>query len=384
MTIIETTLPERPPHEAQPQRAADRAATRERVLELAGVSKDFHGGGIRAVRNLFIAVAAGEVVSLLGPSGCGKTTTMRMIAGLEDPTGGDIRIHGRSVLGLPAHKRHIGMVFQSLAVFPHMSVWDNVAFGLRMRKIPKSEIASKVERALDRVQLPPSTFASRAPSQLSGGQLQRVALARTIVTEPALILFDEPMAALDRRLRDHMAIELRAIQKALNIAALYVTHDQETACVMSDRIAIMRAGEIEQIGRPHEIYSRPANRFVGEFLGDINCLEATSHARDVGRGGGVVAVGGAAIGVGFDPGAVGGRLQILLRPEHIRIHGREIAKGIAGELVDVQFAGGFFNGCVRLADGQTLLARTTVDIADWRHKPVFVEIDGDRILMAEG
>lgn len=376
MTVLETALSERQEH--SPKRGHDRTAMSEPVLELIGISKDFQGGAVRAVRNLFIEVHAGEVVSLLGPSGCGKTTTMRMIAGLEDPTGGDIRIHGRSVLSLPAHKRHIGMVFQSLAVFPHMSVWDNVAFGLRMRKLPKDEIASKVERALDRVQLPPHTFASRIPSQLSGGQLQRVALARTIVTEPALILFDEPMAALDRRLRDHMAIELRAIQKALDIAALYVTHDQETASVMSDRIAIMRAGEIEQIGRPHEIYSRPANRFVGEFLGDINCLNATSHAR------GAVAIGDGTLSVRFDPGAVGRKLQILVRPEHIRIHTAAAGHGIAGELTEVQFAGGFFNGRVLLSDGQSLMAKTAADIADWRHKPVFVEIDGGQVMAAEG
>jgi len=380
MTVIEASSPDRL---RRPKGQGTIGQAEAPVLELIGISKDFRGGAIRAVRNLSIDVYAGEVVSLLGPSGCGKTTTMRMIAGLEDPSGGDIRIAGRSVLGLPPHKRHIGLVFQSLAIFPHMSVWHNVAFGLRMKKVPKAEIAAKVERALDRVQLPAQTFAERMPSELSGGQLQRVALARTIVTEPALILFDEPMAALDRRLRDHMAIELRGIQKMLNIAALYVTHDQETASVMSDRIAIMRAGEIEQVGAPHEIYSRPANRFVGEFLGDINCLNATSEVQGGDAFGGAVGIANGTIPVRFDPGTVGRPLQIFVRPEHVRIHVDPGIYRIAGHLADVQFAGGFFNARVVLSDGQSLMVRTLTNVANW-NKPVSVEIDGDHVLAAEG
>ncbi|TGQ29430.1 ABC transporter ATP-binding protein [Mesorhizobium sp. M00.F.Ca.ET.216.01.1.1] len=352
------------------------------ILQLVGVGKDFAGGAVRAVHGASLSVRAGEILSILGPSGCGKSTMMRMIAGLEDPTEGDIRIAGRSVLGLPAHKRNVGLVFQSLAIFPHMTVWQNVAFGLRMKQTPKAKITAKVNAALETVQLPARTFAQRLPGQLSGGQLQRVALARTLVTEPALILFDEPMAALDRRLRDHMAVELRSIQKALNIAAIYVTHDQETASVMSDRIAIMNSGQVVQVGTPADIYRRPSNRFVAEFLGDVNCLRARSQPADQTDRPGSLILGGA-IG-DMEAGTL--EQELFFRPEHVLLQiRRKSPDDIAGTIIDVQFASGLFNWRVRLSDGQELVARTTSDLAGaGSGTAVWVQVSPDNIFTPQG
>ncbi|TIT53239.1 MAG: ABC transporter ATP-binding protein, partial [Mesorhizobium sp.] len=234
------------------------------VLEIRNLSRTFAHGAVRAVDQIDLDVQPGEIVSILGPSGCGKTTTMRIIAGLDLPTAGEVRILGKNVAGKPPHQRNVGLVFQSLAIFPHMSVKQNVAFGLRMQGLARNLIEAKVAKALELVQLSPEKFAGRRPSELSGGQLQRVALARTLVTEPALVLFDEPMAALDRRLRDYMAVELRSIQKQLGLAAVYVTHDQETASMMSDRVIIMNAGKILQAGTPEEIYETPNSKFVSD------------------------------------------------------------------------------------------------------------------------
>lgn len=323
------------------------------ILELDNLGKAY--GNFSAVEGVSLSLRRGEILSILGPSGCGKTTTMRMIAGLDTPTQGDIRLRGRSIVSMPVHHRNIGLVFQSLAVFPHMSVRQNVAFGLRMKKVPKTEIAGRVERALEQVQLSPERFAERRPQQLSGGQLQRVALARTIVTEPDLILFDEPMAALDRRLRDHMAIELRTIQKSLGIAAIYVTHDQESASMMSDRLAIMNLGHLVQMGGPAEVYQKPANRFVAEFLGDLNCLQATS----VGGAEAQARIADTVLRIAGDAGRAGTSLRLLCRPEHIELKSGRFDPGmLIATIKDIQFSSGFFRWGLRLADGQDLFART--------------------------
>jgi ABC-type Fe3+/spermidine/putrescine transport system ATPase subunit len=306
----------------------------------------------------------GEILSILGPSGCGKTTTMRMIAGLDTPTQGDIRLDGRSIVAVPVHQRNIGLVFQSLAVFPHMSVRQNIAFGLRMKKTPKSEIDGRVDQALQQVQLSPAQFADRRPQQLSGGQLQRVALARTIVTEPSLVLLDEPMAALDRRLRDHMAIELRTIQKELGIAAIYVTHDQESASMMSDRLAIMHAGQLVQVGGPAEVYQRPASRFVAEFLGDLNCITATSMGEDPNQAA-RAALAGTTVYVTGKCGAPLSPLQLVCRPEHVQLQsGPPDRHDLPATIADIQFSAGFFRWRLRLRDGQELFARTPSAPAD--------------------
>lgn len=331
------------------------------VLELKRVSRVFARGNVRAVDGVDLEVFPGEIVSILGPSGCGKTTTMRVIAGLDRPTAGDVRIFGKSVLEMAPHRRNVGLVFQSLAVFPHMTVWQNVAFGLRMQRLAKAVICEKVDRLLRLVQLPPDEFADRHPNELSGGQLQRVALARTLVTEPALVLFDEPMAALDRRLRDYMAVELRTIQKTLGIAAVYVTHDQETASAMSDRIAIMNDGALVQVGTPEEIYERPESRFVAEFLGDVNFLRPD---RVGGRDGDyrTVHLSGARMTVVDGGSGDGGEPVVMVRPEHVGIGPKPNgAAALRGVVTDSQFGGGLYRWQVRLADGQLVGARSTED-----------------------
>ena len=299
----------------------------------------------------------------LGLQGCGKTTTMRLIAGLDEPTSGDIRVFGKSVLGIPPHRRGIGLVFQSLAIFPHMTVQQNVAFGLRMQGIAPVKIKAKVESMLDLVHLPPIEFAARMPSQLSGGQLQRVALARTLVTEPALVLFDEPMAALDRRLRDYMAAELRAIQKKLGIAAVYVTHDQETASAMSDRIAIMRSGQIEQIDTPSQIYEQPRNRFVAEFLGDVNLLEPSSIG-PLKSGKRIVGLAGNTLTIQDNATSAIEKPLIMFRPEHVSVS-RNLDQGgaLEGTITSTQFSSGSYHWTIRLSDGQDIVAKGVESIS---------------------
>ena len=241
-----------------------------------------HYGEVPAVRGVSFEVRPGEQLTLLGPSGCGKTTTLRAIAGLEQPRGGEIRIGGTPVysaarrINVPAEKRGLSMVFQSYAIWPHMSVFENVAYGLRVRRESKREITAKVERALDMVQM--RAFAQRGASQLSGGQQQRVALARAFVFQPAVLLFDEPLSNLDAKLRADMRIELRELQHRLGITSLYVTHDLEEALAMSDRIVVMRDGLIAQVGTPGDIYNHPRNAFVADFIGSANLIRGKHRA----------------------------------------------------------------------------------------------------------
>jgi spermidine/putrescine transport system ATP-binding protein len=242
------------------------------AIELAGVSKDFHAHGevVAAVKDVELAIRQGEFFSMLGPSGCGKTTTMRMIAGFEDCTRGSVYLYGQDVTGVPPNKRDVNMVFQSYALFPHMNVFDNVAFGLRRRKIGAAEIASRVREMLEIVDL--GGREKRRPRELSGGQQQRVALARALVNRPRALLLDEPLGALDLKLRQAMQVELKRIQREVGITFVYVTHDQGEALTMSDRIAVMNDGVIEHLGTPREIYEHPATRFVAGFIGTSNLL----------------------------------------------------------------------------------------------------------------
>lgn len=242
----------------------------EVAVELEGVTKTF--GEVTAVARLDLAVTDGELFSLLGPSGCGKTTTLRMIAGFERPTAGIVRIHGEVMGDRPPNRRPVNTVFQSYALFPHMTVAENVAFGLRMRKTGSAETAERVRRALDMVRL--TSRADARPAQLSGGQQQRVALARALVNEPAVLLLDEPLGALDLKLRQAMEVELVELQQRLGLTFVYVTHDQEEALTMSDRIGVMEAGRLLQVGTPKDVYERPASRFVADFIGDITFLPA--------------------------------------------------------------------------------------------------------------
>jgi putative spermidine/putrescine transport system ATP-binding protein/spermidine/putrescine transport system ATP-binding protein len=249
---------------------------REPVVELRDVVKRY--GDFVAVEPMQLSVEPGAFVTLLGPSGCGKTTTLRMVAGLAVPTEGDILIKGARVNEVPIHKRNLGIVFQNYALFPHKTVFDNVAFGLKYRNVPKAEIAGRVGRALDLVQLP--QMAERYPNQLSGGQQQRIALARAIVVEPDVLLLDEPLSALDANLREEMRVELKKIQHQLGITTVFVTHDQSEALAMSDKIIVMNAGRIEQADSPEEVYSRPRSEFVARFLGNSNLLDGKVTARD--------------------------------------------------------------------------------------------------------
>ena len=293
------------------------------TITLEQVTKTFDGR-VRAVDGVTLDIAAGEFFSLLGPSGCGKTTSLRMIAGFERPDSGRVHVAGRDITDLPVHKRDMGMVFQSYALFPHRTVAENVAFGLRMRDVPKPEIARRVAAALAQVAL--TGMEERKPAQLSGGQQQRVALARALVIEPPVLLCDEPLGALDRKLRQQMQFELKELQRRLGVTLVFVTHDQEEALAMSDRIAVMNQGRVEQVGAPTEIYERPRTRFVADFIGEINLLEEGGRAR-------------------------------ALRPEKIRL----VAEGarVSGTVETANFLGGSTLLRVAAQDGRSLLVRET-------------------------
>jgi spermidine/putrescine transport system ATP-binding protein len=247
----------------------------EAAVELVDVSRRF--GSFAALDGVSLVIRRGEFISLLGPSGCGKTTLLRLIAGLDLPDAGRILIGGHDAVELPAHRRPVNTVFQSYALFPHLSVQDNVAFGLRMKKVSSFDIAKRVAKVLEMVEI--TELASRKPAQLSGGQKQRVALARAIVNEPELLLLDEPLAALDLKLRRQLQTELRALQRRLGITFVFVTHDQDEALAMSDRIALLNAGRIEQLGAAANLYEQPRTRFVAQFLGSCNLLEGTVRAQ---------------------------------------------------------------------------------------------------------
>ncbi|MGD8429588.1 MAG: ABC transporter ATP-binding protein [Ectothiorhodospiraceae bacterium] len=244
-------------------------ADNENAVELQGVVKRF--GEFTALRKANLNVPEGSFVTFLGPSGCGKTTTLRMIAGLLDPSEGDILVKGRRVNDVPIHKRNLGLVFQNYALFPHKSIFDNVAFGLKYRNVPRDEVTRRVREALELVRLP--HVEDRLPIQLSGGQQQRIALARAIVIEPDVLLLDEPLSALDANLREEMRVELKRIQRELGISTVFVTHDQSEALAMSDKVVVMNHGSIEQEGSPEEVYNEPATEFVADFLGHSNILQ---------------------------------------------------------------------------------------------------------------
>ncbi|MCW5745537.1 MAG: ABC transporter ATP-binding protein [Alphaproteobacteria bacterium] len=317
-------------------------------IRLDGVSKTFDGR-VRAVDDVSLAIEPGEFFSLLGPSGCGKTTTLRIIAGFEAPDSGRIHVGGTDITDVPVHRRDMGMVFQSYALFPHRTVAENVAFGLRMRGVHRNVISARVYEALEQVAL--VGYEQRRPAQLSGGQQQRVALARAIVIRPSVLLCDEPLGALDRKLRQSMQFELKQLQKELGVTLVFVTHDQEEALAMSDRIAVMNAGRLEQVGAPTEIYDRPRTRFVADFIGEINLFEGSW------QGGRFTMRDGRVLPAAAD-GARSGAGAVAVRPEKARIVAPADA-AIAGRIESANFLGGQVLYRIAAAGDRHLLAKET-------------------------
>jgi ABC-type Fe3+/spermidine/putrescine transport system ATPase subunit len=289
-------------------------------VELVGVTKRY--GAVAAVDAIDLEVHPGEFLSLLGPSGCGKTTTLRLIAGFERPDEGEVRIGGRDVSRVPPYKRDVNTVFQSYALFPHLTVLENVAYGLKQRGLGRSERRNRATEMLELVRLP--GFGERKPRQLSGGQQQRVALARSLVMRPRVLLLDEPLGALDLKVRKELQIELKRIQDEIGITFVYVTHDQEEALAMSNRVVVMNAGHIEQIGAPREIYDRPATEWIASFIGDTNFLEVDGS-------------------------------EVAIRPERLRVERK--GEGLQGRVTTTMIIGPMVQCLVRLDDGQEVLVR---------------------------
>jgi spermidine/putrescine transport system ATP-binding protein len=324
------------------------------ILELRRVSKRF--GEFLAVDDFSLEISSGEFLTLLGASGSGKTTTLRMIAGFEQPTAGEIRMAGTPIAGLPPFKRDVNTVFQHYALFPHMSVRENVGYGLMMRKVPQAEREQRVAAALEMVKL--EQLGGRAPRQLSGGQQQRVALARALVNRPKVLLLDEPLGALDLKLRKEMQLELKQLQTHLGITFIYVTHDQEEALIMSDRVALMRQGRIAQVGSPRELYDQPASRYVADFIGDTNLLPGTV----VESGGGLAAlrVGDVVLrGVTDADFTLGSSAWLTVRPEAIGLatEGQVPPSHnlVSGVVTDAVYAGSAVRVHVTLAGGRRLV-----------------------------
>jgi len=313
---------------ASPERTAASAAQSmpapaDALVSFRGVQKTYDGAHL-VVRSLDLDIRRGEFLTLLGPSGSGKTTTLMMLAGFESPTAGDILLDGRPITRTPPHKRNFGMVFQNYALFPHLTVGQNVAYPLTVRRVPKAEQARRVARALDMVRL--DGMAGRLPGQLSGGQQQRVALARALVFEPQLVLMDEPLGALDKQLREHMQIELKELHRQLGVTFVYVTHDQGEALTMSDRVAVFNDGEIQQLDVVDRMYEAPANRFVAGFIGDSTVLKGTVRAADDERCGIVLTDGRVLAGVNVNGAAVGAQVEACIRPERIVLHTQQAAR----------------------------------------------------------
>ena len=334
------------------------------AVELDGVTRRY--SGTTAVEAVSVSVRRGEFFTLVGPSGCGKTTTLRLVGGFEPPTEGAVRLAGQDVAGVPPEDRDVGIVFQSYALFPHMSVWENVAYGLRFSSPPGGVSADeRVEALLDLVDLP--EMGGRDPEELSGGQRQRVALARALAPGPAVLLLDEPMSALDAQLRERLRVQLRDIQSELGITTVYVTHDQEEALAISDRVAVMRSGRVEQVGRPREIYRRPETRFVAEFLGDNNVLTgevlAVSGGTDPVRT--TVGLGEAQVDLTLDPEShvrrarVGDRLTFCVRPEALTVDGT--GNTLTATVETTEFLGETTRAHLDW-NGTDLLARTAVPL----------------------
>lgn len=333
----------------------DMAAERNAVgLTIDGVKKWY--GEVPAVRGVSLSIEPGEIVSFLGPSGCGKTTTLRIIAGLETPDEGQIRIGGNVVNDMPPWQRNIGMMFQSYALFPHMSVAENVAFGLAMRGVPATQMRERVEAVMAQVRL--SGFGGRYPSQLSGGQRQRVALARAIVTQPNVLLLDEPLAALDKKLREEMQVEIKQLQRSVGITTIFVTHDQEEALSLSDRIVVMEDGRIVQIGTASEVYERPRSRFVSDFIGFTNAVAGTVKAVTGGKATVALASGQVFEASGAEDLVAGAAVDLVIRPEKILLEPSDDSSRyvVEGTLAHIVYMGAVTYYHVDIGHGAILIA----------------------------
>ena len=344
----------------------------DNIIELRHISKVYSDNGFKAVDDFNLEVKRGEFVTFLGPSGCGKTTTLRMIAGFEMPTSGEILLNGEDISQLPANKRPINTVFQRYALFPHMNIYDNIAFGLKLKKLPKEEIRKKVKRVLDMVDL--EGFENRKISTLSGGQQQRIAIARALVNEPEILMLDEPLGALDLKMRQEMQIELKHMHDELGITFIYVTHDQEEALTMSDKIVVLSEGRIQQIGTPEDIYNEPQNAFVADFIGESNIFKGimTGHMK-------VRFCGGEFIGM--DDVAEGTLVDVVVRPEDVIITKPE--DGIVeGEVVSVIFKGMHYEVTVESGKYEMVIG-TTKCYSVGERIGMKLEPDGIHIMLAE-
>ena len=344
----------------------------DNIIELRHISKVYSDNGFKAVDDFNLEVKRGEFVTFLGPSGCGKTTTLRMIAGFEMPTSGEILLNGEDISQLPANKRPINTVFQRYALFPHMNIYDNIAFGLKLKKLPKEEIRKKVKRVLDIVDL--EGFENRKISTLSGGQQQRIAIARALVNEPEILMLDEPLGALDLKMRQEMQIELKHMHDELGITFIYVTHDQEEALTMSDKIVVLSEGRIQQIGTPEDIYNEPQNAFVADFIGESNIFKGimTGHMK-------VRFCGGEFMGMDDVP--EGTLVDVVVRPEDVIITKPEDGI-IEGEVVSVIFKGMHYEVTVESGKYEMVI-RTTKCYSVGERIGMKLEPDGIHIMLAE-
>ncbi|MCZ2405498.1 MAG: ABC transporter ATP-binding protein [Burkholderiales bacterium] len=327
------------------------------LVTFRGVQKTYDGTSL-VVRDLNLDIQRGEFLSLLGPSGSGKTTTLMMLAGFESPTAGEISLNGTPITRTPPHKRNFGMVFQNYALFPHMTVAENIAYPLRVRKLAAAEREAKVKRALEMVQM--DTMGMRYPAQLSGGQQQRVA-ARALVFDPQLVLMDEPLGALDKQLREHMQLELKALHRRLGVTFVYVTHDQAEALTMSDRVAVFNDGRIQQIDRVDRLYETPVNRFVANFVGDNAVLDARVHAAE-GAACEVVLPDGARLrGINVNRAAVGDAVQCSVRPERIQLADGASANTLPGTVMDVIYFGDHLRLRCRMASQAEVMVKLALN-----------------------
>jgi spermidine/putrescine transport system ATP-binding protein len=340
-----------------------------------------------AVDSIDASIEAGEFFSLLGPSGCGKTTTLRMIAGFVRPTAGEILLDGVDVAQVPPHRRNVHTVFQNYALFPHLNVFDNVAFGLRRQKVARADVRRRVEESLELVEL--GGYAGRRPQQLSGGQQQRVALARALVLRPAVLLLDEPLGALDAKIRKQLRLELKALQEEVGITFVFVTHDQEEALSMSDRVAVMSAGRIEQIGTPADVYENPGTVFVADFLGVSNLMDANAEADPAHLEHCTVSVGDFRLRAGCGDLTASGPVKIVARPERVRLleHGDQRGNCLPGMVERTVYVGASLQVMVRLATGAPLQASiaNTGDTDSYQQgTPVSVHIPPDALRVLAG